>query len=69
MLHDLIRYLFRFLFKFFGFGIRGEGEFEDGESYRKKLNSRIQKEKIDAGLPLFEDKLLDVRNTHFRYYY
>lgn len=60
MLLDILRFLLRLLLNFFGFGIRGELEFEDGEIFRKKLNLRFQKEKADDGLPLFDGKLLDV---------
>ena len=44
-----------------GFGIGGVGEFVSEIEFRKKINSRIQKEKGDDGLPLFDGRLEDVK--------
>ena len=53
MFRELLQFIFNFILKFFGIGLEGFGEFEDEISFRRKLNSTIQKEKSD-GLPLFE---------------
>lgn len=59
MILEVFKFIWELVLKFIGIGIKGFGEFEDGEEFRKKLNLKIQKEK-DDGLPLFEGKLVDV---------
>ena len=62
MIRELFQFIFNFILKFIGIGLEGFGEFEDEFSYRRKLNSRIQKEKTD-GLPFFEGTVQSVLHT------
>lgn len=61
MFIETLQILLRFLLKLFGFGLKGIGEFEDDVEFRRKLNNKIRKEKIDDGLPLFDGTLQDVQ--------
>lgn len=60
MLQEILKFIWNLLLKLIGIGFKGFGEFEDGEEFRRRVNLRIQKEKDDDGLPLFEGKLVDV---------
>jgi hypothetical protein len=59
MIQELLNFIWMSLLKLIGIGIKGIGEFEDGEEFRSKINLRIQKG-IDDDFPLFEGKLIDV---------
>lgn len=59
MLFELLKLVLIIFFRILGFGIKGEGEFEESKIFRKKINSRIQKEKSE-GLPLFEGSYKEV---------
>ena len=59
MLTELLKLVLMIFFRIFGFGLEGEGEFEDSKIFRRKINLRIQKEKSE-GLPLFEGSYKDV---------
>ena len=60
MYREILQFLLNLFFKFLGVGFKGFGEFEDEISYRRKLNSKIQKEKCE-GLPLFDGSIQSVQ--------
>lgn len=60
MFLEIFQLLFRAVLRVLGFGLKGVGEFESDIEFRRKINSRIQKEK-DEGLPLFDESLHDVQ--------